>query len=40
MGNMMIQFAQMMATGPILGSLLVGGLFFGWLTEQVARRFP
>jgi len=40
MGGMMIEFTRTMATGPILGSLLVGSLFFGWLTEQVARRYP
>jgi hypothetical protein len=39
MGSMMIEFAQTMATGPVLGSLVVGALFFGWLTEQVARRY-
>ncbi len=39
MGAMMIEFAQMMATGQVLGSLLVGALFFGWLTEQVSRRY-
>jgi hypothetical protein len=38
MGLMMINHARMMATPTILGSLVVGGLFFGWLTEQVARR--
>jgi hypothetical protein len=40
MGTMMIEHAQIMATPGIIGSLLVGGLFFGWLTEQVARRYP
>jgi hypothetical protein len=40
MGAMMIEFAGTMATVPILGSLVVGALFFGWLTEQVARRYP
>ena len=39
MGSMMIEFAQTMATGPVLGSLLVGALVFGWLTEHVARRY-
>jgi hypothetical protein len=39
MGAMMIEFAQTMATPTVLGSLLVGALFFGWLTEQVARRY-
>ena len=39
MGAMMIEFTQMISTGPVLGSLLVGALFFGWLTEQVARRY-
>ena len=39
MGMMMIEFAQTMATGPVLGSLVVGALVFGWLTEHVARRF-
>ena len=40
MAAMMIDFARTMATGPVLGSLFVGALFFGWLTEQVARRYP
>jgi len=40
MGVMMIEFAQTMATGPVIGSLVVGSLFFGWLTEHVARRYP
>ena len=39
MGAMMIEFARTMATAPVLGSLAVGALFFGWLTEHVARRF-
>jgi hypothetical protein len=39
MGVMMVEFAGAMATPSILGSLLVGSLFFGWLTEQVARRY-
>jgi hypothetical protein len=39
MGAMMIEFARTMATGGVIGSLLVGALFFGWLTEQVARRY-
>ena len=39
MGSMMIEFAQTMATGPVLGSLLVGAVVFGWLTEHVARRY-
>jgi hypothetical protein len=39
MGAMMIEFARTMATSPVLGSLVVGSLFFGWLTEHVARRF-
>jgi hypothetical protein len=39
MGAMMIEFAGTMATPTVLGSLLVGALFFGWLTEQVSRRY-
>jgi hypothetical protein len=39
MGAMMVNYARTMATGPVLGSLFVGSLFFGWLTEQVARRY-
>jgi hypothetical protein len=39
MGAMMIEFAQTMATPTVIGSLVVGGLFFGWLTEQVSRRY-
>jgi hypothetical protein len=40
MGAMMIDYARTMATVPIIGSLVVGSLFFGWLTEHVARRYP
>jgi hypothetical protein len=39
MGAMMLEFAQTMATPTVIGSLVVGGLFFGWLTEQVSRRY-
>ena len=39
MGVMMFEFARTMSTGAVLGSLLVGALFAGWLTEQVARRY-
>jgi hypothetical protein len=39
MGAMMIEFAGTMATPTVIGSLIVGGLFFGWLTEQVSRRY-
>jgi hypothetical protein len=39
MGAMMIEFARTMATPTVIGSLVVGGLFFGWLTEQVSRRY-
>jgi hypothetical protein len=39
MGAMMIEFARTMATPTVIGSLIVGGLFFGWLTEQVSRRY-
>jgi hypothetical protein len=39
MGAMMIEFARTMSTPTVLGSLLVGALFFGWLTEQVSRRY-
>jgi hypothetical protein len=39
MGAMMIEFARTMATPTVIGSLLVGALFFGWLTEQVSRRY-
>ncbi len=40
MGMMMVDYARLMATPTIVGSLVVGSLFFGWLTEQVARRYP
>lgn len=36
---MMVKFAQAMFTAEIMGSLVVGALVFGWLTEQVARRY-
>jgi hypothetical protein len=39
MGVMIINYARTMATGQVIGSLLVGSLFFGWLTEHVARRY-
>lgn len=39
MGTMMITFGRTMGTPGIIGSLLVGSLVFGWLTEQVARRY-
>ena len=39
MGVMMVEYARTLATPSILGSLFVGSLFFGWLTEQVARRY-
>lgn len=39
MGVMMIDYARLMATPTVVGSLVVGGLVFGWLTEQVARRY-
>lgn len=39
MGRMMIDHARLVGTPAILGSLLVGALIFGWLTEQVARRY-
>jgi hypothetical protein len=40
MGLMMVDYARLMATPAILGSLFVGALLFGWLTDQVARRYP
>lgn len=39
MGAMMIDYARLMATPTVIGSLAVGALVFGWLTEQVARRY-
>lgn len=39
MGLMMIEFARTMGTGQVIGSLVVGALVFGWLTEHVARRY-
>ena len=39
MGLMMVDYARLMATPAIVGSLVIGALFFGWLTEQVARRY-
>lgn len=40
MGMMMVQYGQLLARPDILGSLLVGALVFGWITEEVARRYP
>ena len=37
---MMFDYARMMVTPEILGSLGIGALVFGWLTDQVARRYP
>ena len=34
-----MDYAVMIATPSILGALIVGGLFGGWLTEWVARRW-
>jgi hypothetical protein len=39
MAVMMLDYARTMATGAVIGSLVVGALVFGWLTEQVARRY-
>jgi hypothetical protein len=39
MFEMMWSYALAMATAPVLGSLILGALVFGWLTEQVARRY-
>ncbi len=36
---MMYDYARLMFTGEIVGSLAVGALVFGWLTDQVARRY-
>ncbi len=36
---MMMSFGQTMFTAEVMGSLVVGALVFGWLTEQVARRY-
>lgn len=37
---MMVTYGRIMLTPAIVGSLMVGALVFGWLTEQVARRYP
>lgn len=37
----MVEYGQMIALrADIVGSLIVGALIFGWITEQVARRYP
>lgn len=33
-------YASTVATGEVIGSLLIGAMIFGWLTEMVSRRFP
>lgn len=35
---LMLENGVLIATPAIVGSLVIGGLVFGWLTEQVARR--
>ena len=35
----MVEYGEMLLRGDIIGSLLVGALVFGWITEQVARRY-
>lgn len=39
MFGLMVEYARLGATPEVIGSLVVGALVFGWLTEQVARRF-
>ncbi len=34
-----IEFVVLLATPTILGTLLIGGLFGGWLTEWIAKRW-
>ena len=38
MFSLMVSYAALGATWEVIGSLVVGSLVFGWLTEQVARR--
>ena len=34
-----LEYAVLIATPAIIGSLIIGGLFGGWLTEWVAKRW-
>ncbi len=36
---LMVEYVTTMATPDVIGSMVVGSLIFGWLTEMVARRF-
>lgn len=38
--NIGSDYAVMLLQPDILGVMVLGGLFCGWLTEQVARRWP
>ncbi len=35
-----LEYAVLIATPSILGAMLIGGLFGGWLTEWAAKRWP
>ncbi len=35
-----IEYATMIATPQILGTIIVGGLFGGWLVEWTSKRWP
>lgn len=39
MANIMVEYLVMIATAPIIGSLILGGVLCGWLTEKAAARW-
>lgn len=39
MASFMLEYAQLIATGEILGALIVGSIVAGWLTEFFSRRW-